>query len=281
MSRQSPWFKCFPTDWLEGTRNLTPEQRGVYFDCLCLIYEFERPLKDDDKWMSHQLHISPRLWRSIRDALVAAGKLVVVDGGLTNVRANFEIDSRLSQRRVKAESAVKRERTKRETSEKRNENNETEAQEHHYARLDEMQEARVQTVEVETPPTPSATGTAIATRSWDDDVAAHQHKTITIENGRPILHNGTHAYWLEMFGDDEKRLELALVDAMGSVQKNSRQDPAIQISRRLAQIAGQKHDQDQRYQSAVKSKPQYRPAAEDRLDRTRAFRSHLRTGRPS
>lgn len=132
--------------------------------------------------------------------------------------------------------------------------------------------------EVISPPSPS---TALVTRSWEDDVAATQHKTITIENGRPILHNGTHAYWLGMFGNDPKRLELALLDAMGSIQTNSRQDPAKQITRRLAQIAGQKHDQDQRYQTAVKSKPQYRPAAEQRIDRARDFRSHLRTGRPS
>lgn len=281
MSRSAPWFKCFPTDWLEGTRDLTPEQRGIYFDCLCLIYEFERPLKDDDKWMSHQLHVSVRLWRSVRQALLDAGKLVLVDDGLSNVRADLELDSRLGQRRAKSESAVKRERTKRETSENGKKNNEAEAQKGHYARLNETAEARVQRQEVETPPTPSATGTTIAARSWDEDVASHQHRTITIENGRPILHNGTHAYWLEAFENDAKRLELALIEAMATLQQNSRQTPDVQISRTLARIAGQKHDQNQRYKQAVQARPQYRPAAEERVDRARAFRSHLNTGRPS
>jgi uncharacterized protein YdaU (DUF1376 family) len=101
-----PWFKCCPEDWLNGTRNLTPEQRGVYFDCLCLIYQFEKPLPNDDKWMSHALHISTRLWRSIRDALIACGKLVETPDGLTNVRAQFELGSRSVQVRTKPESSA-------------------------------------------------------------------------------------------------------------------------------------------------------------------------------
>lgn len=122
MKRSDPWFKCHTADYLEGTRTLTPEQRGIYMDCLCLLYEFGKPLPDDDKWMSHQLHISPRLWRSIRDALLAVGKLVKTDEGYTNPRAQSEINSRSTQTRAKPESNSNQPRTNSENSEKPNEN---------------------------------------------------------------------------------------------------------------------------------------------------------------
>lgn len=140
--RSDPWFKCFPSDWIEATRSLTPEQRGIYFDCLCLIYQFGKPLPDDDKWMSHQLHISTRLWRSVRDALVAAGKLVKTDEGYTNERAEFELDSRSKQARTNAEIAANRERTKRENSKKDNKISEAPARNEHHARALQISDNR-------------------------------------------------------------------------------------------------------------------------------------------
>lgn len=142
MKRSEPWFKCFPADWIEATRSLTPEQRGIYFDCLCLIYQFGKPLPDDDKWMSHQLHISTRLWRSVRDALVGLGKLVKTAEGYTNERAELELDSRSKQARTNAETAANRERTKREKSEKENKINETPARNEHHARAFQITDNR-------------------------------------------------------------------------------------------------------------------------------------------
>lgn len=142
------WFKCFPRDWRDGTGKLTPEQRGVYIDCLCYLYEFERPIPSDDKWVAHHFHISARLWRSVRDALVKAGKLVPTDGGWTNVRAEFEIESRRNQSRTKRESAANRERKRREFSENENKNNEATTtavpQKDHYARPCQIPDTRIQ-----------------------------------------------------------------------------------------------------------------------------------------
>lgn len=142
--RADPWFKCFPADWIEATRSLTPEQRGIYFDCLCLIYQYGKPLPDDDKWVSHQLHISTRLWRSVRDALVAAGKLVKTAEGYMNERAKIELESRSEQARNNAEIAANRERAKREKSEKDNKINETQARNEHHARALQNTDNRIQ-----------------------------------------------------------------------------------------------------------------------------------------
>lgn len=88
---QMPWFKCYQDLWLDGTRDLTPEQRGIYFDCLCLIYKYDQPLRDDADWVAHKLHVKPRVWKRVRDELISCGKLVQTSDGLINGRAEKEI----------------------------------------------------------------------------------------------------------------------------------------------------------------------------------------------
>ncbi len=129
-----PYFKFYPRDWLQATRDLTLEQRGAYIDLICIIMEMEGHLADNDKWIAHQMHVTARKWRSLKGELVAHEKIAVSDGKIVNERCVKELDALLNQRRNIAESATKRERTKRETpakqsgnireiSEKDNENN--------------------------------------------------------------------------------------------------------------------------------------------------------------
>jgi uncharacterized protein YdaU (DUF1376 family) len=118
-----PWFKCYPDAWVRKTRTLSLEARAVYFDCLCLLYETEKPIAQDDKWMAHYLHTSTRLWRSIRDELVMGGYLRETPAGLVDERALQEIENR---------AATNRERTKREFSEKPKQINKTEARNQHH-----------------------------------------------------------------------------------------------------------------------------------------------------
>lgn len=123
-----PWFKCFQDAWLKGTRDLSGEQRGYYFDCLCLMYEADGPIRDDDDWIAHRLHITTRKWRGVRKSLVEAGKLTETPAGLVNSRASSEIVERSSLRSTKSEIAAKRERKIRENPEFPFENNKTRAQ---------------------------------------------------------------------------------------------------------------------------------------------------------
>lgn len=105
-----PWFKCFQDAWLEGTRDLTPDQRGIYFDCLCLIYKYDAPIRNDDEWIAYQLHVSTRKWRTVCAALIAAGKLTKTKAGLINSRASAEVAERSSIRSKLSEAATIRER---------------------------------------------------------------------------------------------------------------------------------------------------------------------------
>lgn len=70
-----------------------------------------------------------------------------------------------------------------------------------------------------------------------------------------VLVNGTRAEWLSKFDGDATALDLALIEARGSIQPNSRAHPLkAQVERHLARIAGKRHDQNQRYANAVASK---------------------------
>lgn len=127
-----PWFKFFPDDWIRDTRNLSPEARAAYLDCLCIIYQTELPISQDDKWLAHYFHMSARKWRALRAELVTHGFLVETEAGLVNSRALSEIEKRTSQRRTNAEIAANRERKKRENCENANVINETSARKQHY-----------------------------------------------------------------------------------------------------------------------------------------------------
>ena len=106
------------------------------------------------------------------------------------------------------------------------------------------------------------------------------------ENGRLVLLNGCREFWLDKFGGDAERLDLALTQAAGYVQPNNRYKPLeAQVGAQLARIAAEKRDKDQRYAAAVKAKT---PAASpshpqtSRAARTAEFRAVLeRTRKPS
>jgi uncharacterized protein YdaU (DUF1376 family) len=118
MSRQpvDPWFKFFPRDWLDGTRELTLEQRGAYIDAIAMQMVRGGPLPDDYTWLSHQMHISVRKARSIVEELVVAMKLRKVADGFTNDRCSEELAARERQRKANTETAIERERKRRESS---------------------------------------------------------------------------------------------------------------------------------------------------------------------
>jgi hypothetical protein len=72
---------------------------------------------------------------------------------------------------------------------------------------------------------------------------------IYTEAGTVRLVNGTRTFWLNQFGGNEQRLDLALRQV--SIQPQSRIPIRSQVDRQLARIAGDKLDRDERYQAAV------------------------------
>ena len=73
------------------------------------------------------------------------------------------------------------------------------------------------------------------------------------ENGRVVLFNGTRAFWLEKFGGDAERLDLALMEVAGYIQPNSIRPLEAQVGAQLARRVAEKRDRDDRYAKAAKS----------------------------
>lgn len=88
-----PYYKAYPRDFIEGTIGMSFELKGAYRLVLDLIYMQGGELPDDDRYISGLLGCSVRKWKTLRAALVDAGKLHPVDGFLTNERALFELES--------------------------------------------------------------------------------------------------------------------------------------------------------------------------------------------
>ena len=104
-----------PDEWLAGTRDLTAEERGLYWDCCALMYSRGGPIADDERWLGKALAVDVRMWRRIRCRLLILGKLreVSVDGRphLINDRSEREIakaTGRISQARDAAEESARR-----------------------------------------------------------------------------------------------------------------------------------------------------------------------------
>jgi uncharacterized protein YdaU (DUF1376 family) len=96
------WYKRDATAALEGMRCLTLEERGAYNTILDLIYDRDGDLPDDDRFIAGWLGCHTAVWKRIKVHLVALKKITVVDGVITNHRAEKE----LSTRRVLVESSA-------------------------------------------------------------------------------------------------------------------------------------------------------------------------------
>ncbi len=86
-----------------------------------------------------------------------------------------------------------------------------------------------------------------------------EHETVTFENDRLVLHNGTRAEWLKRFDGDETRLDLALVTAANYVQPSGNKSLEVQVAAQLARQVSDKLDKDARYAATTKAKQQAKP----------------------
>ena len=84
-----PYYKRFPRDFLEGTAGLPFETKAAYGIVLDLIYMHDGRLPDDPRYIAGQLGCSVRLWKGILTELIAAGKLNVAGGVISNFRADY------------------------------------------------------------------------------------------------------------------------------------------------------------------------------------------------
>lgn len=113
-----PWFKFYPSDWLSGTRGLTPAETGVYITLVCMMYENDGQLarpdgnqdakggaKQDTKQdakrganqdtrLARRCGCTSAAFKKILANLLAERKFIENNGFLTNERVQKELAER-------------------------------------------------------------------------------------------------------------------------------------------------------------------------------------------
>lgn len=90
----SLWYKRYPADAYDGMRCLNLQEIGAYNTVLDLIYARGVPVYDDERFLAGMMGCRIDVWRRIRGRLIELGKLISIDGKLTNRRAERELELR-------------------------------------------------------------------------------------------------------------------------------------------------------------------------------------------
>ena len=106
MKNGLPYYKAYPRDFIEGTVGMPFEIKCTYRVVLDLIYMQGGSLPDDARYISGLLGCSIRKWNSIRNSLIELGKIQCQDGGLTNYRADKELETLAKLRDIQRENAT-------------------------------------------------------------------------------------------------------------------------------------------------------------------------------
>lgn len=86
-----PYHRRNHRDFLHGCKTLSDELYGFYSRLCDLIYDNGGPIEDDEVWLAGVSRCSTRKYRAKRDALIAAGKIEIVDGFIVNRRCETEL----------------------------------------------------------------------------------------------------------------------------------------------------------------------------------------------
>ena len=138
-----PWYKRYGADFISGTLGLTLEEKGAYSIILDLIYDRGAGIPDEPRYIAGVCGCSVRKWNTIREKLLAAGKITISEGLISNSRAEKEIEIASKNADERAESGRKGGLKRAENASKSNENNDVGQAELKHTRAFQKPEARV------------------------------------------------------------------------------------------------------------------------------------------
>ena len=107
----SIFYKMDPAAWNDGTAALTLEEEAAYLRIVNTINLHDGPVPNVDRVLAGMFRVSTRKARSLRDRLIAVGKITVEGGFIWNDRARLEVKSRSVHREKQAEKGAKGGRT--------------------------------------------------------------------------------------------------------------------------------------------------------------------------
>lgn len=108
------FVKFFPGDFLNGTADMSLEMVGAYIRTLCVMYDRMGGFPFDDTKGSVLLRVDRRVYRRVRDQLLADGKLFLDGDTLRNTRVDHEITTYVTEYKRRSDAAKKRETDRRE-----------------------------------------------------------------------------------------------------------------------------------------------------------------------
>lgn len=93
----APYYRMFPREWDDGTACLTLEEEGALLRICNTINsrgQYIPDTEESDREMMHRCRVSMRKWKTLKAALVAAGKISIRDGKIYQAKAMAEIAHR-------------------------------------------------------------------------------------------------------------------------------------------------------------------------------------------
>src|SRR5882672_4269013 len=87
------WVRWVPSDFIAGTRGMSLEEIGLYSILLNMIYDAGGPIRDDAARLGRMLGERPTSMEKKLQQLVSIGKIMRMDGVISNNRAEKEIES--------------------------------------------------------------------------------------------------------------------------------------------------------------------------------------------
>ncbi len=110
--KSRPWYKHYSSDFIRGVTGLGPDVIGCYYVVIDLIYDHRGPVTNDPHFIGGILGCSTRKARSLITQLLDKGKLFQTPNGLSNMRAETEINLSVKHSRKLAENGSKGGRTR-------------------------------------------------------------------------------------------------------------------------------------------------------------------------
>lgn len=97
----------YPDDWLAGTLELSPDQRGVYITLCALYFSRQGRLQDNERWIAGMCNLSLRMYRKIKNELLDLGKIEIIDGFIYQERAEIELENAMKAKSAAQENGSK------------------------------------------------------------------------------------------------------------------------------------------------------------------------------
>jgi uncharacterized protein YdaU (DUF1376 family) len=87
----SPWTKFYASDWLNGARALSLQERGLYITLIAMMYDEGGPIVGSDERFARLCGCKVSEFQKGLAALVAEGKIIKTERGLWNNRVQKEL----------------------------------------------------------------------------------------------------------------------------------------------------------------------------------------------